>query len=95
MTHAKKKIDWCLKKAEKELAENRKQRGLVKVNPSKEIADKYILKADHYFEAIEYLKKGGFQTLVCRLLFIACINHSWQLQQSLDMNLETKNALLH
>lgn len=31
MTHAKNKVKWCIKKAEKELKEDKKHRGLVKI----------------------------------------------------------------
>lgn len=36
MSHAKNKVVWCLRKAEKELKETGKHRGLIKINPDKE-----------------------------------------------------------
>ena len=57
MSHAKNKVDWCLKKAEKELAEKGKHRGLVKIEPSKDRAREYAKKAEHYIEATLFLKK--------------------------------------
>lgn len=42
MSHAKNKVEWCLKKAEKELKESRKHRGLVKTKP--DLAKAIILK---------------------------------------------------
>lgn len=36
MSHAKNKLDWCLKKAEKELSVSDKHRGLVQIKPDME-----------------------------------------------------------
>ena len=58
MSHAKNKIKWCLKKAEKELAEKSKHRGLILIEPGKETAREYIKKAEHYLEATLFLKKS-------------------------------------
>lgn len=33
MSHAENKVKWCLNKAEKELMEGKKHRGLVKIEP--------------------------------------------------------------
>ena len=44
MSHAKNKLDWCLKKAKKELADSPKHRGLVKIEPSADLAKEYIKK---------------------------------------------------
>ena len=57
MSHMKNKVDWCLKKAEKEIAEGKKHRGLIEVNPSKEKARGYIRKAEHYLEAALLLEQ--------------------------------------
>jgi hypothetical protein len=35
MSHAKNKVEWCLKKAEKELKEEGKHKGLIKTRPDK------------------------------------------------------------
>jgi len=47
MSHAKNKLDWCLKKAEKELKEHGKHRGLVIIKPDKKQALEHIKKAEH------------------------------------------------
>jgi len=66
MSHASKKIDWCLKKAEKELAERKgegkspKHRGLVKAKPSREEAKNHLDKAEHNLKATKYLIRGDF-----------------------------------
>lgn len=57
MSHARNKVDWCLKKAEKELAEKGQHRGLVKIEPSKDRAREYAKKAEHYIGATLFLKK--------------------------------------
>lgn len=46
MSHAKNKVEWCLRKAEKELAEGKKHRGLIKVEPSLEKSKDHISKAE-------------------------------------------------
>ena len=60
MTHAKNKVDWCLKKAEKELKEGKKHRGLVKLEPDLDEAKKHLKKAEHNLSAIKYFDEGGF-----------------------------------
>jgi len=47
MSHAKNRVKWCLKKAEKELEESEKHRGLVKVKPDLENAREHIKKGEH------------------------------------------------
>jgi len=57
MSQSKDKVKWCLKKAEKEIAESKKHRGLVKINPNKTLAIEHISKAEHNLEATFFLKK--------------------------------------
>lgn len=57
MSHAENKVEWCLKKAEKELKEIGKHRGLIKIKPDLNKAQGYIEKAEHYLKATEHLKK--------------------------------------
>ena len=49
MSHSKNKVNWCLKKAEKEIKNGKKHRGLITIVPDKEKAKEHILKAEHYF----------------------------------------------
>ncbi|MEK6952927.1 MAG: HEPN domain-containing protein [Nanoarchaeota archaeon] len=59
MSHAKNKVDWCLKKAETELKEKSKHRGLVVVKPDKNKALEHVSKAEHNLKgAIEFAKVG-------------------------------------
>lgn len=75
MSHAENKVKWCLKKAEKELEEGNKHRGLIKIKPDLDKARKHLLKADHYFKATTYLKKGNFSDICTSTIFYA-IYHS-------------------
>ena len=60
MSHAKNKIDWCLNKAEKEIKEGKKHRGLILIEKSKEKALEHIGKAEHNLKVTIYLHQGGF-----------------------------------
>ena len=66
MSQASKHLEWCLKKAEEEIEECKKKglkpkhRGLLKIEPNTEEADKHIKKAEHNLAVTEYLLKGGF-----------------------------------
>ena len=69
MTHSKNKIEWCLKKAEKELKEKGKHRGLIKIKPDLNKANEFIAKAEHYLKATDYLKKGNFADISASTVF--------------------------
>ncbi len=69
MSHAKNKVEWCLRKAEKELKESGKHGGLVRVEPNLENAKSYINKAEHYLRATAYLKKGNFSDISASTVF--------------------------
>ena len=60
MSHAKNKVNWCLKKAEKELQQSEKHRGLVKIKQNQEIINIHIKKAEHNLKAITDFKKIGY-----------------------------------
>ena len=94
MSHVKNKLKWCITKAEKELAESFKHRGLIIIQPDIEKARAHIAKAGHYLKATDYLKKGNFSDISASTLFYS-MYHCLQSQRNLDMNQETKNALLH
>jgi uncharacterized protein (UPF0332 family) len=76
MSHAKNKVEWCIKKAQKELAEGKKHRGLVKVPPSRDKAREYIEKADHNLKVTLYLQEGGYSDWCSSTLFYV-IYHSF------------------
>lgn len=69
MSHAKNKVDWCLRKAEKELKNSDKHRGLVKVKPDLKKSQEYLKKADHYLKATIYLKEGNFSDISASTVF--------------------------
>ncbi len=71
MSHAKNKVDWCLKKAERKLEEQEKHRGLVKIIPDLDKARDYIKKAEHYLKATDYLKKGNYSDISTSTVFYA------------------------
>lgn len=60
MSHARNKVRWCLKKAERELAEKGTHRGLVEIEANLERAKEHIAKAEHNLKTTLYLHDGGF-----------------------------------
>jgi len=68
MSQAANKLEWCLRKAEKE---GKEHRGLVKVAPDRNLAESHIVKAMHYLDATEHNKKGGFTDICASTLFYA------------------------
>jgi len=74
MSHAKNKVDWCLKKAQKEIEEGKKHRGLVKKEPDIEEAKRHLAKAEHNLSAVEYFNLGGFSDWSMSAVFY-CIYH--------------------
>lgn len=69
MSHAKNKVEWCLKKAERELKGSDKHRGLMKVEPDLNKAKEFITKAEHYLKATKYLKEGNFSDISTSTVF--------------------------
>lgn len=69
MSQAKNKVEWCLRKAEKELKGSSTHRGLIRIKPDIEKARAYIRKAEHYLKATEYLKKGDFSDISAGTIF--------------------------
>jgi uncharacterized protein (UPF0332 family) len=74
MSHAKNKVEWCLNKAKKELEKEGKHRGLIKTTSNIEEARRHISKAEHYFKATDYLKRGNYSDISTSTLFY-CIYH--------------------
>jgi uncharacterized protein (UPF0332 family) len=66
MSQASKHVDWCLKKANKEVEECKKlgkrlkHRGLLKDNPDLDEAKKHLAKAEHNLSGITKFKTIGF-----------------------------------
>lgn len=87
-----KQVDWCLRKARGELEECKRQkkkarhRGLLKVEPNKELAFKHLKKAKHNLEVFRLLRKNkssdwsitaGFYTIYHCFLAIA-VKHGYE-----------------
>jgi uncharacterized protein (UPF0332 family) len=60
MSHSKNKVEWCLKKAERELKEDGKHRGLVRAAPDIAKAREHIAKAEHNLKLMINLKNTEF-----------------------------------
>ncbi len=69
MSHVKNKVDWCLKKAERELKDSETHRGIIKVKPDSKKVQDHITKAEHYLKATDYLKKGNFSDISASTAF--------------------------
>src|SRR3989344_2170581 len=98
MSHAKNKVEWCLKKAENELKESEKHRGLIKARADLNKAKDYIKKAEHYLKATEYLKKGNFSDISASTMFYSM--YHCLLAIALKFGYESRNqectfALIH
>ena len=58
MSHAKNKVEWCLRKAEEEMKLKGRHRGLIKTEEDIFAARKHIEKAKRYLEATLVLKEN-------------------------------------
>lgn len=71
MSQAKNKVEWCLKKAEKELKESSSHRGLVESEPDFNKAKEHIKKAERYLKATEFISEGGYSDIATGTVFYA------------------------
>jgi len=69
MSHVINKVEWYLKKAQKELKKSKKHRGIIKIEPDLNKAKEHINKAEHYLKATNYLKKGNFSDISASTVF--------------------------
>ena len=60
MPHSKNKVEWCLRKAEKEVKDGRLHRGLREVTADRKIMAAHIQKAEHNLKAVSKFKEIGF-----------------------------------
>ncbi|MBU1252588.1 MAG: hypothetical protein KJ905_02505 [Nanoarchaeota archaeon] len=51
MSHARNKVNWCLRKGLKEHKEKGKHRGLIKIEPNPDLARRHLEKSEHYLRA--------------------------------------------
>ncbi|HRZ86049.1 MAG TPA: HEPN domain-containing protein [Candidatus Paceibacterota bacterium] len=89
MNQSENKVNWCLKKAEKELNEGSKHRGLVKSSEDLKRAREHIAKAEHNLNAISYFNKGGFSDWSMSAVFY-CIYHCF-LAVAANFGYESRN----
>ncbi len=77
MSQASKHVEWCLKKAEKEIEEckregkRQKHRGLLKIKPDINEAREHIKKAEHNLDAALNFVKTGFSDWSASAFFYA------------------------
>src|SRR3990167_9652816 len=69
MTREGKKVEWCLNKVEKDMKETGTHRGLVMVKADLSKTKDFVSKAEHYFKATEYLKRGDFSDISASTVF--------------------------
>jgi uncharacterized protein (UPF0332 family) len=75
MSQAFRQVDWCLKKAEREIEECKrfnkkaKHRGLIEIIPNIQQSKMHIEKAEHYLEATDFLKEKNFSDICASTLF--------------------------
>lgn len=60
MSEAESKRRWCLQKAEKEMRELGRHKGLLKIPTDKVAAQKHLAKAQHNFDFAYYAGNGGY-----------------------------------
>ena len=89
MTQTENKVEWCIKKAEREIKEGKKHRGLVKGDSNIDEAKRHIDKAEHNLKAISYFNDGGFSDWSMSAVFY-CIYHCF-LAISLKFGYESRN----
>ncbi len=71
MSHAEKKVKWCLNKAQREISQGNKHRGLITTKPDKEKSRQHLEKAQHYLKATIKLYETGFSDISASTSFYA------------------------
>ena len=75
MSQASKHVDWCLKKAQREIEQAKKEgtrpqhRGLLRVEPNIEEAEKHLAKANHDLKVANDLIKKGYTDWTVSAIF--------------------------
>ncbi len=89
MTHADNKVEWCIKKAQKELAEGKIHRGLVKINSNPTLAFDHLRKAEHNLRAAIFFRENGYSDWSASAFFY-CLYHCF-LSIALNYGYESRN----
>lgn len=74
MAQTENKVEWCLEKARRELAEGGSHRGLVRTDHDKAKARKHLDKAQHNLNAALFFEKNGYSDWSASAFFY-CIYH--------------------
>lgn len=75
MSHSENKVNWCLKKAEKELEiGGAKHRGLLKIKSDPKLVSAHIRKAEHNLRAVTDFKRIGYSDWSASAVFY-CVYH--------------------
>ncbi|MBI3190822.1 HEPN domain-containing protein [archaeon] len=71
MSYSKNKVEWCLRKAEKELKEGGKHKGLARISPDIKKAREHIAKSEHNLKLMVSLKDTEFSDWCSSAAFYA------------------------
>src|SRR3989344_7761906 len=74
MSQVSRKVERCLRKAERELKETPFHRGLVEVKHDVALAGKHMIKAEHNLKAALYFENGGYSDWSTSAFFY-CLYH--------------------
>ncbi len=74
MSHASNKVDWCLKKAEKEKIETGKHRGLIYKEPNIILAQEHLQKAEDNLQTAYTMREAGHSAWSASAFFY-CLYH--------------------
>jgi len=102
-SEAHKHVEWCLKKAEKELKEGKDHKGLLKVDSDMKLAKDHITKAEHNLKALLHnqnsfsdwsINMGFYAMYHCCLALLAKFGYASKNQQctlsAIEMLIEEK-----
>ena len=95
MSQASKQVDWCVRKADEEIEECKrnnerpKHRGLLRIEPDIENEKRNIAKAEHNLKVSQYLIDGGFTDTSLGTIFYSM--YQCFLAISLKFGYETRN----
>jgi len=95
MSHAENKLNWCLKKAEKELKISSKHRGLVQITPDITKSREHIKKAEHNLELMIHLKTTKYSDWCSSAAFYSIYHCLLAIALKFGMNPEIRNVHLH